>query len=55
MFDVTVKETEWGGKTLRLESGRIARQADGAVLATLGETVVLATATAARSRAITMS
>ena len=49
MFDVTVKETEWGGKTLRLESGRIARQADGAVLATLGETVVLATATAARS------
>ena len=49
MFQVTVKETEWGGKPLRLESGRIARQADGAVLATLGETVVLATATAARS------
>ena len=49
MFQVTAKETEWGGKPLRLESGRIARQADGAVLATLGETVVLATATAARS------
>ena len=32
---------EWGGKTLTLETGRIARQADGAVLATYGETVVL--------------
>ena len=49
MFDVTVKETSWGGKTLRLESGRMARQADGAVLAQHGETVVLATAVAARS------
>lgn len=34
---------EWGGRTLTLESGRIARQADGAVLATYGETTVLAT------------
>ncbi|MEM7279867.1 MAG: polyribonucleotide nucleotidyltransferase, partial [Pseudomonadota bacterium] len=49
MFDVTVKETSWGGKTLRLESGRVARQADGAVLAQHGETVVLATAVAARN------
>ena len=49
MFQITAKETQWGGKSLRLESGRVARQADGAVIASLGETVVLATATAARS------
>ena len=40
---------EWGGKTLTLETGRIARQADGAVLATYGETVVLCAVTAAKS------
>jgi len=49
MFDVKKVETEWGGKTLTLETGRIARQADGAVLATLGETVVLCAVTAAKS------
>jgi len=49
MFEITVKETEWGGKPLRLESGHVARQANGAVVAQLGETVVLATATAARN------
>jgi polyribonucleotide nucleotidyltransferase len=49
MFDVTRKEMSWGGKPLVLETGRMARQADGAVLARLGETVVLATAVAARS------
>ena len=49
MFKITRKETDWGGRKLVLETGRIARQADGAVLATLGETVVLATAVAARS------
>ena len=38
MFDITRKSIEWGGETLTLETGRIARQADGAVLATLGET-----------------
>ncbi|MGH6873543.1 MAG: polyribonucleotide nucleotidyltransferase, partial [Aestuariivirgaceae bacterium] len=43
MFDIDVEEIEWGGKTLRLETGRMARQADGAVLATYGETTVLAT------------
>ena len=43
MFDLDVEELEWGGKTLRLETGRMARQADGAVLATYGETTVLAT------------
>ena len=49
MFKITRKETTWGGRKLILESGRIARQADGAVLATMGETVVLATAVAARA------
>ena len=38
-----------GDKTLKLETGRVARQADGAVLATLGETVVLCAVTAAKS------
>ncbi|WP_340107972.1 polyribonucleotide nucleotidyltransferase [Pikeienuella sp. HZG-20] len=42
MFDITKKSIEWGGETLTLETGKIARQADGAVVATLGETSVLA-------------
>ncbi|WP_374574975.1 polyribonucleotide nucleotidyltransferase [Phenylobacterium sp.] len=49
MFDIKRKTIEWGGKTLTLETGRMARQADGAVLATYGETVVLATAVFAKS------
>ncbi|WP_022677135.1 polyribonucleotide nucleotidyltransferase [Novosphingobium sp. B-7] len=49
MFDVKTVSLEWGGKTLTLETGRIARQADGAVLATYGETVVLCAVTAAKS------
>ncbi|TPG15300.1 polyribonucleotide nucleotidyltransferase [Sphingomonas oligophenolica] len=49
MFDTKKVEIEWGGATLTLETGRVARQADGAVLATLGETVVLCAVTAARS------
>ncbi|HYD14275.1 MAG TPA: polyribonucleotide nucleotidyltransferase [Allosphingosinicella sp.] len=49
MFNMKKVEIEWGGKTLSLETGRVARQADGAVLATLGETVVLCAVTAARS------
>ncbi len=49
MFDTKKVEMEWGGQTLTLETGRIARQADGAVLATLGETVVLCAVTAAKS------
>ena len=48
MFTITRKEVTWGGRPLILESGRIARQADGAVLATYGETVVLCTAVAQR-------
>ncbi|MSO75439.1 MAG: polyribonucleotide nucleotidyltransferase [Alphaproteobacteria bacterium] len=43
MFDITRKEITWGGRQLVLESGRMARQADGAVLATYGETSVLCT------------
>jgi polyribonucleotide nucleotidyltransferase len=42
-------ELNWGGQPLTLETGKIARQADGAVLATLGETVVLATVVSART------
>src|ERR1700710_2341903 len=42
-FDYHKVELNWGGQPLTLETGKIARQADGAVLATLGETVVLAT------------
>ncbi len=48
MFNITKKSIEWGGRTLTLETGRIARQADGAVLATYGETTVLAAVTAAK-------
>mgnify|MGYP003345720004 CR=1 FL=1 len=47
MFKVTRKEIEWGGRKLVLETGKIARQADGAVLATYGETTVLCTAVGA--------
>jgi polyribonucleotide nucleotidyltransferase len=42
MFDIKRKTIEWGGRRLTLETGRMARQADGAVLATYGETTVLA-------------
>jgi len=46
MFQVYRKELIWGGRPLVLETGKIARQADGAVLATYGETTVLCTAVA---------
>jgi polyribonucleotide nucleotidyltransferase len=49
MFDIYRKELDWGGKKLILETGKIARQADGAVMATLGETTVLCTAVGARN------
>ncbi len=49
MFDTKTVSIEWGGKTLTLETGRVARQANGAVLATYGETVVLCAVTAAKS------
>ncbi|WP_375271611.1 polyribonucleotide nucleotidyltransferase, partial [Sphingomonas sp.] len=49
MFDTKKVSIEWGGKTLTLETGKVARQADGAVIATLGETVVLCAVTAAKT------
>ena len=48
MFDIKRKTIDWAGRKLTLETGRIARQADGAVLATYGETTVLATVVAAK-------
>ncbi|MGL4635570.1 MAG: polyribonucleotide nucleotidyltransferase [Beijerinckiaceae bacterium] len=48
MFDIQKVSINWGGRPLTLETGRIARQADGAVLATYGETVVLATVVSAK-------
>src|SRR3984957_16158028 len=48
MFQVFRKELMWGGRRLVLETGKIARQADGAVMVTYGETTVLCTAVAAR-------
>ncbi len=48
MFEIFRKEINWGGRRLVLETGKIARQADGAVLATYGETTVLCTAVGAR-------
>ncbi|HAQ36263.1 MAG: polyribonucleotide nucleotidyltransferase [Maricaulis sp.] len=44
MFEIHKESIEWGGRTLTLETGRMARQADGAVIATYGDTTVLATA-----------
>ncbi len=49
MFDIHRQEIEWGGRKLTLETGRIARQANGAVLATYGDTVVLCTAVGEKS------
>src|SRR6476660_9057091 len=49
MFNIKTVEIALGGQALKLETGRVARQADGAVLATLGETVVLCAVTAAKS------
>jgi len=49
MFDIFRKEITWGGRRLVLETGKIARQADGAVLATYGETTVLCTAVGVRT------
>jgi len=48
MFDIQREELDWCGRKLTLETGRVARQADGAVLATWGETTVLATVVAAK-------
>ncbi|WP_432448185.1 polyribonucleotide nucleotidyltransferase [Aliiroseovarius marinus] len=50
MFDVTKKSMEWGEETLTLETGKVARQADGTVIATLGETSVMANVTFAKAQ-----
>ena len=49
MFDIYKKELNWGGKKLVFETGKIARQADGAVMASLGDTTVLCTVVGARN------
>jgi len=49
MFTIHRKEIEWGGRPLIIETGKIARQADGAVMVTYGETKVLCTAVAQKS------
>ena len=49
MFDIVRKEIDWGGRQLVLETGRIARQADAAVMARLGDTAVLCTVVAEKS------
>lgn len=48
MFDKQTETIEWGGRPLTFETGQIARQADGAVLCTYGETKVLATIVSAK-------
>jgi polyribonucleotide nucleotidyltransferase len=48
MFDIQRVSIDWAGRKLTLETGRIARQADGAVLATYGETILLATVVSAK-------
>jgi polyribonucleotide nucleotidyltransferase len=49
MFNITKKSIQWGNETLSLETGKVARQADGSVIATLGETQVMANVTFAKS------
>ena len=48
MFKIHKEEIEIDGKKLTLETGRIARQADGAIIATCGETVVISTVVGAK-------
>ena len=50
MFEVTTKSIKWGQDTLTLETGKVARQADGSVIATLGETSVMANVTFAKEQ-----
>ncbi|MCE8441943.1 polyribonucleotide nucleotidyltransferase, partial [Rhodovulum sulfidophilum] len=50
MFNVTTKSMQWGEETLTLETGKVARQADGSVIATLGETTVMANVTFAKEQ-----
>ncbi len=50
MFNVSKKSMQWGEETLTLETGKVARQADGSVIATYGETSVMANVTFARTQ-----
>ncbi|MGR3343047.1 MAG: polyribonucleotide nucleotidyltransferase [Paracoccaceae bacterium] len=50
MFNITTKSMQWGEETLTLETGKVARQADGSVIATLGETSVMAAVTFAKEQ-----
>ncbi|WP_121060511.1 polyribonucleotide nucleotidyltransferase [Chachezhania antarctica] len=50
MFNMTTKTMQWGDETLTLETGKVARQADGSVIATLGETTVMANVTFAKEQ-----
>ncbi|EKV32101.1 Polyribonucleotide nucleotidyltransferase [Caenispirillum salinarum AK4] len=50
MFNVFRKEIDWGGRKLVLETGKVARQADGAVMVTYGDTTVLATAVGSKTK-----
>ena len=53
MFEVYRKEIKFGGKKLTFETGKVARQADGAVIVTYGGTTVLCTATASKNNSET--
>jgi polyribonucleotide nucleotidyltransferase len=48
MFNEVIEEINWGGKTLTMKTGKVARQADGAVMISMGETVVLCTTVSAK-------
>ena len=48
MFDIHEVEIDWGGRPLKLQTGKVARQADGAVIASYGDTSVMATIVAAK-------
>ena len=48
MFNEITKTIEWGGRCLELKTGKIARQADGAVLAKMGDSIVLCTTVSAK-------
>ena len=49
MFQIHREEIDWAGRKLILETGKVARQADGAVMASWGETTVLATVVSAKA------
>ena len=52
MFDIHREEIDWAGRKLVLETGKIARQADGAVMARYGDTIVLCTAVGVKTAVV---